>query len=51
MDEYILLDEAAWRRLTKSRKQAIEVMHATTELVMRRFVGNVIEKGGHVKNE
>ena len=49
MDEYILLDEADWRRLTKSRKMTIEVMRVTTEVVTRRFVSNIIENGSYVE--
>jgi len=46
MEGFCWLDDHDWRRLTKARKQAIDVMRATTEIVTRRFVRAVIE-GSH----
>ena len=45
MDDFTLLSEREWRRLSKARKQAIEVMRLTAELVIRRFVNNVLNHG------
>ena len=45
MDDFSLLGEREWRRLSKARKQAIEVMRLTSELVVRRFVKNIFDRG------
>ena len=45
MDDFSLLGEQEWRRLSKARKQAIEVMRLTAELVIRRFVKNILDRG------
>jgi len=45
MDNFCYLGISDWRRLTKARKQGIEVMRATTEVVVRRLVNNVLENG------
>jgi len=45
MEDFSLLNESEWRRLRKARKQAIDVMRATTEVVARRLVRNVLEHG------
>jgi len=43
MEGFYWLDDHDWRRLTKARKQAIDVMRATTEIVARRFVRALTE--------
>lgn len=45
MEDFGWLDEPAWRRLRRAKKQAIDVMRATTEIIMRRLVTNVLEHG------
>jgi len=45
LDAFSLLDVSDWRRLSKARKQAIDVMRATTEIVVRRLVKCVLENG------
>jgi len=37
------LDENEWKRFLKERKQAIDLMRATTEIVVRRLIRNVVE--------
>jgi hypothetical protein len=45
MEAFCGLDETEWRRSLKAKKQAIDIMRATTEIVVRRLIGNVMEKG------
>ncbi len=45
MKAFCGLDEAEWRRSLKARKQAIDIMRATTEIVVRRLIKNVVERG------
>ena len=45
MDTFCGLDEAEWRRSSKARKQAIDIMRATTEIVVRRLIKEVLEHG------
>ena len=45
MEDFCFLSEGEWRRLNKVRKQAIDVMRATTEVVVRRLVKEVLEHG------
>jgi hypothetical protein len=47
LDDFTLLDQADWKRLSKARKQAIDVMRATTEIVVRRLVNCVLENGNN----
>lgn len=45
MNTFCGLDEAKWRRTYKSRKQAIDIMRVTTEVVVRRLIKEVLEHG------
>jgi len=45
MEEFCGLDKVEWRRSAKARKQAIDVMRATTEIILRRFLKNTLERG------
>lgn len=45
MEVFDSLDETEWRRSLKARKQAIDIMRATTEIVVRKLIKNVIERG------
>ena len=45
MEAFCGLDETGWRRSLKARKQATDIMRATTEIVVRRLIRNVIERG------
>jgi len=45
MDTFCGLDEVEWRRSSKARKQAIDVMRATIEIVVRRLIKEVLEHG------
>jgi len=43
MEEFCLLDSLEWNRLRKARKQAIDVLRGTTELVARRLIKSLLE--------
>lgn len=45
MERFGGLDETSWKQSLKARKQALEIMRATTEIVVRKFIKNVTEKG------
>jgi len=45
IEKFSGLDETRWRQSLKARKQSLEIMRTTTEIVVRRLVRNVIERG------
>lgn len=45
MEDFCGLDETQWKRSLRARKQAIDIMRTTTEVVLRKLVHNVLEKG------
>jgi hypothetical protein len=45
MEAFCGLNETEWRRSLKARKQAIDIMRATTEIAVRKLIMNVLERG------